>query len=287
MTRIAICLVVLAVLPAGAAWPATGHDRARQPAAADATPAAGPSRDASAPPPQGVDVMRQWDAVRYYNADLGLKDFVAEVTCPLYASVVQTRIGRPPVFKLYWRWPGDYVVKVDGIEDQAPVREVIASIEAQLPYLIPKSVADTVGHYKIGIGLDRAGQGVLQGDALSPTWPVRMFTMTFDKQGREVSMNWLTMGASNVTRTVTASQTQDGRQLVTDATLKTKRTTGAISEAALHWDYIQVNKIWLPAMMTVNDRNQAPVSFFFSKHQVNRGLPKEIATEIDGKAKGS
>ncbi len=284
MRRIAVCLAVLAVLPAGGAWPATGHDRVRDPAPAERAPAA-PGAAAKVPAPQGSDVMRQWDAARYYNRDLGLKDFTAELTCPVYAGMVQTRLGRPPVFKLYWRWPGDYVVKVDGIDDQAPVREVIASIEAQLPYLIPKSIADTVGHYRIGIGLDRAGQGVLHGEALSPSWPVRNFTMTFDKQGREVSMSWLTMGASNCTRTITASDTRDGRQLVTDATLKTKRTTGVVSEAALHWDYALVNKIWLPAVMTVKDQNQAPVSFFLSKHQVNRGLPKEIATELDGKAK--
>jgi len=236
--------------------------------------------------PTATDLIKQWDALRYYNRDLGLQDFQADLNCNLYSGLVETRLGRKPQFKLYWRWPSHCKITIANVPEklQGVPADVCAAMQSQAVYLIPKCFSDIVGHYQITIGLEKSGAGnVLTGQALDNENPVRSFNTYLDKEGKELKTTWLTTAGSNITRTVAGSTARDARQLITDLQMEVHHANGTTSKYAIHTDFAQVGRYWLPAVMSINYADRAPVVFVLGRYKVNTGLSESFFKERDGK----
>jgi len=83
----------------------------------------------------------------------------------------------------------------------------------------------------------------------------------------------------SITRRITGSTPRDGRLLITDIVMDIKRADNTSTTKEMHWDYAAVGKLWLPARMTVNYKDQAPVIFVFTRPRANGGVPASLFKE--------
>jgi len=241
-------------------------------------------QQAAAPAEDRLDaavLLRNWDRLRYYNREMGLKDFQADVSCDLYNSLLVTTLGKSS-FRLLWEWPGTaHIILSAGPGSTDTVREVARAIEGQMAQLILKSLTDTAAAYEIRILLEQADaagtarRNVLSGTRLDVNNPVQSFRTMLSAQGLEESTDYNT-DTGRYRRVIDKAVTEDGRQLVTDMTLEIYNdnrdpTTATVVKKRIHWEYTKVGKFYLPSLMRVEYPDKVPMTFTLSNFKVNTG----------------